>query len=104
MPGDRTEQATRTGERKRAKTETFSIAGNWPRPPARWLASCALGCSAAKILTPSAASFSTSLDLGARRHWEAATLQPTLLAMRRLILDALIPVGIVDVGHCCRTP
>ena len=39
--------------------------------------------------------FAGFLALGAPAHWEPATLEPTLAAVRRLILEVLAPPAIV---------
>ncbi len=94
MPGDRTEQAS-PHRREKARKDGDVLHSRELAAAAGTLAGVlSLGFLGGRILDSFRSSFSTSLDLGAPAHWEAATLQPTLLAMRRLIMDALIPVGI----------
>ena len=80
--------------RRRARMETFCTAVNCRRLPERLPVSSASDFSAEEFLTLSATSFSAALDLGAPDRWEDSTLQPTMLAMRRIVAHSLIPVGI----------
>jgi flagellar biosynthetic protein FlhB len=54
-----------------------------------------LGALGTRILIAWRAALAGFLDLGSAAHWEAATLAPTLFALRRLAIGVLAPVAIV---------
>ncbi len=94
MPGDRTEQAS-PHRREKARKDGDILHSRELAAAAGTLAGIlSLGFLGGRILDSFRSSFSAALDLGAPGHWESAALQPTLIALRRLIFDALIPVGI----------
>jgi flagellar biosynthetic protein FlhB len=94
MPGDRTEQAS-PHRREKARKDGDILHSRELAAAAGMLAGIlCLGFLGKKILDSFRSSFSAALDLGGTDRWVASTLQPTLLAMRRLSVDALIPVGI----------
>jgi flagellar biosynthesis protein FlhB len=98
MPGDRTEQAS-PHRREKARKDGDILHSRELAAAAGTLAGVlSLGFLGEKILDSFRSSFSAALDLGAPDQWEAATIQPTLLAIRRLAMDALVPVGIVVVA------
>ena len=87
--------------RKRARMATSCIAANFPRLPGRLPVSSALGFSVQRSSTLFAR-LSPRPSISARRNrWEASTLQPTLLAMRRIV-HALHASGRNRCSaHCC---
>jgi len=94
MPGDRTEQAS-PHRREKARKDGDILHSRELTAAAGTLAGViCLGFLGQRILDSFRASFSAALNLGAPDYWEASTLQPTLYAMRRIVLSALIPVGI----------
>lgn len=94
MPGDRTEQAS-PHRREKARKDGDILHSRELATAAGTLAGVlSLGFLGGRILDSFRRSFSAALDLGATGRWEASTVQPTLLALRRLSMDALIPVGI----------
>jgi len=94
MPGDRTEQAS-PHKREKAHKDGDILHSREVSAAAGTLAGVlCLGFLGQRILDSFRASFSAALNLGAPDCWEASTLQPTIFAMRRIVLSALIPVGI----------
>lgn len=94
MPGDRTEQAS-PHHREKARRDGDVLHSRELAAASGTLAGVlCLGFLGQKILQSFRTSFSAALDLGASNCWEASTLQPTLLALRRLTIEALIPVGV----------
>ncbi len=93
MPGDRTEQAS-AHRREKARTDGDILHSRELAAAAGTLAGVlCLGFLGQRILDCFRSSFSSALDLGASDRWESSTLQPTLLAARRLAVNALVPVG-----------
>lgn len=95
MPGDRTEQAT-PHRREKARREGDILHSRELSAAAGTLAGVlALGFLGQRMLDACRESFSGALDLGAPGRWEQSTVEPTLLALRRLMMNALIPAGVV---------
>ena len=95
MPGDRTEQAT-PHRREKARREGDILHSRELTSAAGTLAGAlSLGFLGGKLLNAFRASFASALDLGAQERWEASSLGPTLIALRRVFLSALLPVGTV---------
>ena len=95
MPGDRNEQAS-PHRREKARKDGDILHSRELSAAAGTLAGVlSLGFLGQKILDSFRSSFSAALDLGAPGNWEASTLQPTLLTIRRIGLSSLLPVGIV---------
>jgi flagellar biosynthetic protein FlhB len=95
MPGDRNEQAS-SHRREKARKDGDILHSRELSAAAGTLAGVlCLGFLGQKILDSFRSSFSAALNLGAPDLWEASTVQPTLLAIRRLVMSALLPVGIV---------
>jgi flagellar biosynthesis protein FlhB len=95
MPGDRTEQAT-PHRREKARREGDIVHSRELTSAAGTLAGVlCLGFLGEKLLNAFRASFASALDLGAADRWEVSALEPTLFAMRRILLSALLPVGFV---------
>jgi flagellar biosynthetic protein FlhB len=94
MPGDRTEQAS-PHRREKARRDGDILHSRELTAAAGTLAGVlCLGFLGQRILDCFRNSFSAALDLGAPDRWESSTLQPTLLAARRLAVSALVPVSI----------
>ena len=95
MPGDRNQQAT-PHRREKARTEGDILHSRELSAAAGTLAGVlCFGFLGRSMMDSFRASFAASLDLGGPNRWEAATLQPTLIAIRRIAISALLPVGIV---------
>ncbi len=95
MPGDRNEQAT-AHRREKARKDGDILHSRELSAAAGTLAGVlCLGIMGRQLLDTFRTSFATALDLGEPGRWEASTVQPTLMAMRRLALSALFPVGVV---------
>ncbi|MGA8743919.1 MAG: EscU/YscU/HrcU family type III secretion system export apparatus switch protein [Terracidiphilus sp.] len=93
MPGDRTEQAS-PHRREKARKDGDILHSRELSSAAGTLAGVlCLGFLGRKILDSFRSSFSAALDLGSPDRWDVSTLQPTLLAMRHIAMDSLIPVG-----------
>jgi flagellar biosynthetic protein FlhB len=89
MPGERTEQATNR-RRENARREGDVLHSRELTAAAGTLAGVlALGSLGGRALETWRSAFAAFLTLGAPAHWEKATLEPTLLAMRGLALSVL---------------
>jgi flagellar biosynthesis protein FlhB len=95
MPGDRNEQASPHRREKAHKDGDILHSRELSSAAATLAGVLCLGFWGPKILDSFRSSFSAALNLGAPDAWEPSTLQPTLLAIRRLVVSALLPVGIV---------
>jgi flagellar biosynthetic protein FlhB len=95
MPGDRNEQAT-PHRREKARREGDILHSRELSAAAGTLAGVVcLGFLGRRMMDSFRASFAAALDLGAPDRWDATTLQPTLIAIRRVAINALLPAGIV---------
>jgi flagellar biosynthetic protein FlhB len=95
MPGERTEQAS-THRRDKARKEGDILHSRELTAAAGMLAGVmALGALANQTMEAWRAAFTGFLALGAPQRWEPATLQPTLIAIRRISLTVLGPTAIV---------
>ena len=95
MPGDRTEQAT-PHRREKARREGDILHSRELSAAAGTLAGIlCLGFLGEKLLDAFRSSFAAALELGAPNRWEASTLQPTLISLRRILANGLLPVGVV---------
>jgi len=95
MPGDRNEQAS-PHRREKARSDGDILHSRELSAAAGTLAGVlSLGFLGQRILDAFRSSFSAAVNLGAPDHWEASTLQPTLLAIRRIGMNSLFPVGMV---------
>jgi flagellar biosynthesis protein FlhB len=95
MPGERTEQATQH-RREKARREGDILHSRELSAAAGTLAgTLALGVLGPRIMEAWRGAYAGFLALGALAHWEPATLEPTLVAVRRLTLEVLGPPAIV---------
>lgn len=95
MPGDRTEHAS-PHRREKARQDGDILHSRELSSAAGTLAGVlCMGFLGRAILDSLRSSFSAALDLGSPDRWDVSTLQPTLLAIRRIGMDSLIPVGII---------
>ena len=95
MPGERTEQATQH-RREKARREGDILHSRELTAAAGTLAGAlALGALGGRTMEAWRGAFSGFLALGASARWEPATVEPTLAAARRLILEVLTPPAIV---------
>jgi flagellar biosynthetic protein FlhB len=95
MPGERTEQATQH-RREKARKEGDILHSRELSAAAGTLAgSLALGMLGPRTMEAWRGSYAGFLALGTLAHWEPATLEPTLIAMRRLMLEVLTPPAVV---------
>jgi flagellar biosynthetic protein FlhB len=95
MPGERTEQATQH-RREKARREGDILHSRELSAAAGTLAGAlALGMLGPRTMEAWRSAFAGFLALGTTAHWEPATLEPTLVAMRRLMLEVLGPPGVV---------
>jgi flagellar biosynthetic protein FlhB len=95
MPGERTEQATQH-RRDKARREGDILHSRELSAAAGTLAGVlALGVLGPRTMEAWRGAFAGFLALGTLAHWEPATLEPTLVAVRRLTLDVLGPPMIV---------
>ena len=95
MPGERTEQATQH-RREKARREGDILHSRELTAAAGTLA----GAMALSVLGPRTmeawrSAFAGFLALGTLAHWEPATQEPTLVAVRRLTLEVLAPPAVV---------
>ncbi|HKN22428.1 MAG TPA: EscU/YscU/HrcU family type III secretion system export apparatus switch protein [Terracidiphilus sp.] len=95
MPGERTEQATQH-RREKARREGDILHSRELSAAAGTLAGAmALGMLGPRTMEAWRGAFAGFLALGTLAHWEPATLDPTLAAMRRLTFDVLGPPAVV---------
>jgi flagellar biosynthetic protein FlhB len=95
MPGDRTEQAT-PYRREKARREGDILHSRELTAAAGTLAGVlALGLVQMRIVEAWRGAYSGFLALGDPGRWEVEALKPTLAAIRKLMLGALAPVGVV---------
>jgi flagellar biosynthesis protein FlhB len=98
MPGERSEQATQH-RRDKARRDGDILHSRELSSAASTLAGVVvLGALGGTILTAWRTTFAAFLSLGAPAHWEPSELLPTLIAIRRLSLDVLMPAVIVMVS------
>jgi flagellar biosynthetic protein FlhB len=95
MPGDRTEQAT-PYRRDKARKDGDILHSRELTAAAGTLAGVlTLGVIQMQIVEAWRGAYTGFLALGDPGAWETAALKPTLAALRRLMLTALAPVGVV---------
>jgi flagellar biosynthetic protein FlhB len=95
MPGERTEQATQH-RREKARREGDILHSRELSAAAGTLAGAlALGVLGPRTMEAWRGAFAGFLALGSATHWEPATLEPTLVAARRLVLEVLGPPAVV---------
>jgi flagellar biosynthetic protein FlhB len=95
MPGERTEQATQH-RREKARREGDILHSRELTASAGTLAGVlALGALGGRTAEAWRGAFAEFLVLGSGARWEPATTGPTLVAVRRLILEVLTPPAIV---------
>jgi flagellar biosynthetic protein FlhB len=95
MPGERSEQATQH-RRDKARKEGDILHSRELSAAAGTLAGVlALGAFGGRTMEAWRGSFAALLALGAASHWEPATVEPTMVAIRRLILSVLAPTAVV---------
>ena len=94
MPGERTEQATQH-RREKARKEGDILHSRELTAAAGTLAGAlALGMLGPRTMEAWRGAYAGFLALGTLAHWEPATLEPTLIAMRRLMLEVLTPPAV----------
>ncbi|MFY9855790.1 MAG: EscU/YscU/HrcU family type III secretion system export apparatus switch protein [Terracidiphilus sp.] len=95
MPGERTEQATQH-RREKARKEGDILHSRELSSAAGTLAGVmVLGAMGSHLLMVWRGNFAAFLDLGQPARWEAAAIEPTLYALRRLAMDSLAPLGVM---------
>jgi len=95
MAGERTEQAT-ARRREKAREQGDILHSRELTAAAGTLAGViALGMVGGRMAETWRSAFAESLALGAPGHWEPASLAPTLIALRRIAMEALAPVAMV---------
>ncbi|MDR3796522.1 MAG: EscU/YscU/HrcU family type III secretion system export apparatus switch protein [Terracidiphilus sp.] len=95
MPGERTEQASQH-RREKARREGDILHSRELTAAAGTLAGAmALGVLGPRTMEAWRGAFAGFLALGTPAHWEPATLEPTLVAVRRLTLEVLAPPAVV---------
>jgi flagellar biosynthetic protein FlhB len=95
MAGERTEQATQHRREKARQQGDILHSRELTGAAATLAGSMMLGVMGLRSMEAWRGAFAGFLELGAARHWEPAEMLPTLIAMRRLALDALSPVGLL---------
>src|ERR1700722_10068260 len=94
MPGDRNEQAS-PHRREKARKDGDILHSRELSAAAGTLGGVlCLGFMSGKILDSFRRSFAAALALGGSEKWEASTVQPTLFAVRRLVMSAMLPVSV----------
>lgn len=95
MPGDRSEQATPHRREKARKDGDILHSRELTAAAATLAGVLCLGFLGQKLIEGFQSSFAAIVDLGSPAKWEPSTLEPTLLALRRSSIVALLPVGVV---------
>jgi flagellar biosynthesis protein FlhB len=94
MPGERTEQATQH-RRQKAKREGDILHSRELSASAGTLAGVlALGALGSRALEAWRATFPAFLALGDPARWEPSTVLPTVIALRRLMLQVITPAAL----------
>jgi flagellar biosynthesis protein FlhB len=95
MPGEKSEQATQH-RREQARKEGDILHSRELSSAAGTLAGViALGAIGGQIVEAWRGTFTAFLKLGASSYWEPSTVEPTMIAIRRLILAVLGPSALV---------
>ncbi|MGA3009708.1 MAG: EscU/YscU/HrcU family type III secretion system export apparatus switch protein [Terracidiphilus sp.] len=95
MPGERTEQATQH-RRDKARKEGDILHSRELSSAAGTLAGVmVLGAMGSHLLIVWRGTFAAFLELGQPARWEAAAIEPTLYALRKLAFDSLAPLGMM---------
>ena len=95
MPGEKSEQATQH-RREKARKEGDILHSRELSAAAGTLAGVlALGALGGRTVEAWRGTFAALLTLGAASHWEPATVEPTMVAIRRLTLAVLAPTVVV---------
>ena len=95
MAGERTEQATQH-RREKARRQGDILHSRELTAAAGTLAGAMmLGVMGQRAMEAWRGAYAGFLDLGGARHWEPSELLPTLIAVRRLALDILSPIGML---------
>jgi flagellar biosynthesis protein FlhB len=98
MAGERTEQATQH-RREKARQQGDILHSRELTSAAGTLAGAMmLGAMGTRSMEAWRCTFSGFLSLGEGQHWEPPQMMPTLIAVRRLSLDLLSPVGMLMVA------
>jgi flagellar biosynthetic protein FlhB len=95
MPGDRTEQATQHRREKASKEGDILHSRELTAAAGTLAGVMALGMLATRLLAAWQKDFTAFLALGAPAHWEPAEIEPTLYALRRLMLGILSPLALM---------
>src|SRR6266568_2325131 len=95
MPGDRTEQATAHRREKARKDGDLLHSREFTAAAGTLAGVMTLGLLGAKAMEAWRSSFAGFLELGAAARWEPSELQPTLIALHRLSISMLAPIGVV---------
>ncbi|WP_348261398.1 EscU/YscU/HrcU family type III secretion system export apparatus switch protein [Telmatobacter sp. DSM 110680] len=95
MPGDRNEQASPHRREKARKDGDILHSRELSSAVATLAGVLSLGFLGQNVLDTFRSSFSAALNLCVADAWEPSTLQPTLFAIRRLVMSALLPVGVI---------
>jgi flagellar biosynthesis protein FlhB len=95
MAGERTEQATQHRREKARQQGDILHSRELTSAAATLAGSMLLGVMGMRSMEAWKGAFAGFLELGHARHWEPAEMIPTLIAIRRLSLDALSPVGLL---------
>jgi flagellar biosynthesis protein FlhB len=98
MPGERTEQAT-PHRREKARKDGDLLHSRELSAAAGTLAGVtALGAMSGRAIQAWRGGLGDFLELGAPDGWEPSHLEPTLFAIRRLVVAVLVPTGIVMIA------
>ena len=95
MPGDRNEQATAHRREKARKDGDILHSRELSAAAATLAGVLCLGFAGHRMLDGFRTAFGAALALGEPGRWDASSLQPTLMALRRAGLAMLLPAGLV---------
>ena len=95
MPGERTEQATQHRREKARKEGDILHSRDLTNAAGTLAGVIALGVLGGRTMAAWRSAFGGFLALGAPERWEPSTLEPTIVAVRRLIVEVLGPPAVV---------
>lgn len=100
MPGERTEQATQHRREKARKEGDVLHSREFSGAAGTLAGVLALGALSERTMEVWRTTFTAFLSLGAAARWEPATAEPTMVAIRRLIMEVLAPPAVVMAAVC----
>src|SRR5438552_2596612 len=101
MPGERTEQATPHRREKARKQGDLLHSRELSSAAAVLAGVMTMGAFGGRVIEAWRSSFAAFLELGSQARWEPSEIEPTLIALRRLSIATLAPIGVVMASVAC---